>query len=188
MVPFLSITSERAKIGIESQKGHFEIRRPQPDIRVESRKPEITANNQPGVLNIDQSRTGDALNGGKPEAFWRRIYSQYKEIGQQSVAQIVERGNRMGDLRVKGNPIAEMALEEFIEGAPDLQIYGFASLDNVHFEYIPNDLNLQVVPGGVNMDVQVGRPEIYFNRGSVKVYMEQYPKVSITPPTINLLA
>ncbi|WP_373230785.1 DUF6470 family protein [Cohnella sp.] len=188
MVPFISVQSQKGLIRVDSERGRFEIHRPKPDVQVESKPPVITANNGPGELIIDQSRSWDALNGGKPDAFWKRINSQYKGIAQQNLVRIVEEGNRIGDLRNRGNPMPDMALNEFVEGAPDLQVYGEASPDNVDIHYVPRDLNLQVQPGELNMDVQVHRPEVTYHRGSVKVQMMQYPKVTITSPQINIMA
>ncbi len=188
MVPFISVQSQRGKIGIHSERGQFEIRRPQPVLNVSSSKPEIIAHNAPGQLKVDNTLTWEALDGGNMESFWNRIYSQYKLVAQQNMTQIVERGNQMGDLRIKGDPIPSMALDEFIEGAPDLQVYGEASVDNTQFDYIPNDVNLQIVPGELNIQASIQRPEINFHRGSVNIYMEQYPKVTITPPMIDISA
>lgn len=122
------------------------------------------------------------------EVFWNRIYSQYKQVAIENLNRIVDEGNRMGDLRIKGNPIPELALNEFVEGAPDLQVYGPASLDNTSFDYIPNDPDIQFIPGELNIQAQIQRPEINFHRGSVNIYMEQYPKVTITPPVIDISA
>lgn len=188
MVPFISVQSQKGKIGIHSERGQFEIRRPQPVLNVSSSKPEIIAHNAPGQLKVDNTLTWEALDGGNMEAFWNRIYSQYKQVAMQNISQIVEKGNRMGDLRIQGDPIPSMALDEFIEGAPDLQVYGEASVDNTQFDYIPNDVNIQVIPGDLNIDTQIQRPEINFHRGSVNIYMEQYPKVTITPPVIDISA
>ncbi|TFE29028.1 DUF6470 family protein [Cohnella luojiensis] len=186
MVPFLSIQSQRGLISVESEPARVDIRRPRPDVHVESTLPVITANNGPGELIIDQSRSLNALTGGKPDAFWKRIYSQYKDIALQNRIRIVEEGNRLGDLRISGNLIPDLALDEFVEGAPDLQVYGEASPDNVDIDYVPRDLNMQVQPGKQNMNVQVHRPEVTYHRGSVKVEMMHYPKVTITPPQINI--
>ncbi|OXS55897.1 hypothetical protein B1A99_21975 [Cohnella sp. CIP 111063] len=188
MVPFLSIQSQRGLIGVESELGQFQIRRPKPELEVQSTPTVISATNRPGDLQIDQSLTNDALTGGKAEAFWNRVYSQYKQVAQQNIQHIVEKGNRMGDLTNRDNPIPELALSDFIEGAPDLQIFGFASLANVDFHYMPNDINLQVDVGQVRIQSQVHRPEIHYERGNVNVYMQQYPKVTITPPEINIIA
>ncbi|XID91012.1 DUF6470 family protein [Paenibacillaceae bacterium WGS1546] len=187
MIPFISIQSQRGLIGIESTRGQYEIRRPQPTLDVQRTPTVIHANNRPGNLQIDQSLTNDALTGGKPEAFWQRIYSQYKEVARSNIEQIVEKGNLVGDLRNKVDPRPLMALDDFIEGPPDLQVYGFASPANIQFSYTPNDLNLEVIPGGIEIKAQIHRPEINYHRGGVNIYMKQYPKVTITPPAIDLL-
>ncbi|RED57606.1 DUF6470 family protein [Cohnella lupini] len=188
MVPFISIQSQRGLIGIESERGRYDIRRPKPELQVQSIKAVVTATNRPGNLQIDQTLTNNALTGGKPEVFWNRIYSQYKQIAQQNIQQIVEKGNRMGNIARRDNPIPELALNDFVEGAPDLQVFGFASPTNIEFQYTPNDVNLQVDRGRLNIDVQVHRPEINFERGNVNIYMQQYPKVTITPPKIDITA
>ncbi|TJY41949.1 hypothetical protein E5161_12185 [Cohnella pontilimi] len=187
MISQISIHSQRGMIGIESQPGRYEITSKPAEIRAETHPPVMTADNGPGELVIDQSRTWDALNGGKPEAFNQRYYSQFKNIGYQNIENIVEKGNRMGDLRVKGNPIAQIALEEYVKGPPALQIFGFASPDNVDISFIPRKLNLQVEPGSIRVDIQTHSPDIQFQRGAVKVYMAQYPSVTITPPTIDIM-
>lgn len=188
MIPRISIQSQRGIIGIESKRGQYEISRPQPELKIQSERATITANNKPGTLIVDQSLTNEALNGGKPQAFWERIYSQYKQVAAENIQKIVENGNRMGALHIKGNPIADIALNEFIEGAPDLQVFGYASPANLAFQYTPNDVNIQVERGNVTVDAQIHRPDIQFHRGSVKIYMQQYPKVTITPPEIDITA
>jgi hypothetical protein len=188
LIPQISIQTQRGIIGIESERGQYDIRRPLPTIQTESTPTVITVDNSPGTLRIDHTLTDNALTGGKSEEFWLRIYSQYKEVALQNLNHIVEKGNRMGDLRIRGNPYAEMALDEFVEGAPDLQVYGHASPANISFEYIPNDPNVQVQQGELKVDVQVHRPEINFHRGHVRVYMEQYPSITITPPVIDMTA
>ncbi|MFC5469700.1 DUF6470 family protein [Cohnella suwonensis] len=187
-MPLISIQSQRGLISVDSQPGRFEIRRPRPEIHVESSPPVITANNGPGELVIDQTRSFSALTGGKMDEFWHRIHSQYKGFAQQNLTHIVEWGNRMGDLRIRGNPMPDMALDAFVEGAPDLQVYGEATADNIDLGYIPKDLNLRVEPGKFIIDVQSHRPEVNYHRGGVKIQMAQYPKVTITPPTINIMA
>lgn len=186
MIPQISISSQRGLIGIDTEPGGYEIRTFRPQLEVETTKPQMTAHNGPGTLYIDNSDTQNALTGGKPVVFWERIYSQYKQVVQQNIQRIVEEGNRMGDLRIKGNPIPDLALNEFTEGAPDLQIYGFASPRNVHFEYIPNDSNVEITPGEVNITAHIQKPEINYNRGSVNIYMQQYPKVTVTPPQVDI--
>lgn len=182
MVPQIYVETQRGMISAESRRGWFEIERRQPDVQIETKRPVITARNRPGELIIDQTLTHNAVNGGKLEAFWLRIYAQYREVALKNLEKIVKEGNLIGDLRIKHNPIPDIALDDFIEGPPDLQVYGEARPDNTKFDYIPNDPDIQVDPGGVEMDVQLHRPDIRYHRGYVRIYMVQYPEVRITPP------
>jgi len=186
LVPQISVQTIRGQIAAETEPAKLEIRRPQPVVQAKTTPAKITATNRPGVLIADQTLTNNALTGGKPEAFWKRIYSQYQDIYMQNLLRIVEEGNIMGDLRKPGNPIPDLALNDFIEGPPDLQVFGPASPDNIEFEYIPNDINLQVEVGGVEIKVQTFRPEIRAEPGKVHIYMKQYPQVIITPPVIDI--
>jgi hypothetical protein len=188
LIPQISIQSQRGLIGVESERGQFEIRRPTPVLHVQSTRAVVHADNGPGDLRVDQSMTNNALTGGKPEDFWQHIYSQYKQIAQQNIQEIVGKGNRLGNIVNRDNPIPELAMNDFIEGAPDIQVFGFASPVNIAIQYTPNDVNIHVVPGHVDIEAQVQRPEIEYHRGSIKVYMQQYPKVTITPPEINIIA
>jgi len=182
MFPRISIYTQHGRIGVESKPGRFEIRQRRPELHVETKRPVFEVRNRPGELMIDQTLTFNALNGGKPEAFWLRLYSQYKEIARKNIEKMVREGNLFGDLRIKKNPIPDLALDDFIEGAPDLQMYGEARPDNTKITYIPNKPILDVEPGDVEIDVQLHRPEIRYHRGYVRVYMVQYPKVTIIPP------
>lgn len=189
MVPQIYVETRRGMIGVESEPGRFEIRQRQPELHVETTRPVVTARNRPGTLIIDQTLTHNALNGGKPEVFWMRIYAQYKEVARKHIEKMVREGNMIGDLRIRKNPIPDFALDDFIEGPPDLQVYGEARPDNTKFDYIPNDPDIQVDPGGVEIDVRLHRPDIRYHRGHVKVYMVQYPQVTIIPPpAIELMA
>jgi len=182
MVPQIYVETQRGLISAESRRGRFEVEQRQPDVRIETKRPVVTARNRPGELIIDNTLTHNALTGGKPEHFWLNIYSQYRAVALKNLEKIVKDGNLMGDLRIRRNPIPDIALDEFIEGAPDLQVFGEARPDNTKFDYIPNDPDLQVDPGGVEMDVQLHRPDIRYHHGYVRIYMVQYPKVTIIPP------
>lgn len=188
VIPFPSVESQRGMIGIETRRAQMTINRPPPDVQVDSEKAVVTAHNRPGRLDIDHTDTDNALTGGKPEAFWHRIYQQYRQVALDNLQYIVDKGNRMGDLRTQGNPIPAMALNEFIEGAPDLQVFGEATPRNIQIRYTPNDLNLQVQRGQLNIRVQTHKPEVSVVPYSVRIYMEQYPKLTIIPPNINVRA
>ncbi|WP_080832517.1 DUF6470 family protein [Cohnella massiliensis] len=188
MIGQIYIQSDPAILSFTGGLGRYDIRTERPVVHVETRKGEYRMeNNGAGTLEIDMSLTNDAIDGGSPESFWHRIYSQYKQIAVQNMERIVERGNTIGDLRIKQNPMPDFALEDFVEGPPDLQAYGPALPNNTKFSYTPADLNIEYIPEERNVDVQLTKPAIEYHREYVRYKMEQYPKVTIIPPAIDMM-
>ncbi|SDX28371.1 DUF6470 family protein [Paenibacillus sp. CF384] len=177
-LPYIRAESQKGLIGIESRPGNFDIQSKPADIQVETTPTQISAPTPTPVLHLNQDRMWAAFNGGKLPEFVNRIYSQMPEIALQGIAHIVEKGNRMGDLRIKENPIPEIALEEMLAGAPDIEVFGPASYHSVDIEFEINRPDVKIEVGKVDIQVQTHKPEINFQRGGVKVYMKQYPSVS----------
>ncbi|MFD0714958.1 DUF6470 family protein [Paenibacillus sp. GCM10027626] len=187
-LPIIQATSQQGKIAIESELGHYNIRSRPADLQIETTRPQISASTPAPDLDIDSSRMWEAFNGGKPEVFWNKIYSQMPEIALQAIARIVERGNQMGDLRIQRNPIPDLAYEAAFEPKAPLQIFGPATPHNVDIHFTVHKPDVEVTPGRVDVRVQVNRPEIEYQRRDVKVTMEQYPRVQFYVPNVDIRA
>lgn len=186
MIPQIDIQTVRGRIGIESIPGKLDVRTRPADMEIQQRLAKIEVNAPLPELEVDQSRAFAALNGGKILDFHSRIYSQIPEIALQNMAKIVERGNRMAAIHEGRNPIPDFAWEQFSDRGTGISVFGPASFDNVdiHFTIHPVDVNVEV--GGAEINVQVNKPEYHFERGNVRIYMEQYPSITITPPIIDI--
>lgn len=176
-LPQLEISSTLGRIGINSERGQFNIRQNRAIMNIQTTRPVMSFQTEPPVVIIDMSRTWDALNGGKPEKFWNRIYSQSGRFVQHAIINTVDEYNRIGDLTIDSNPISDLAWNSMMTNPPKMQIYGEASVNNV--SYVPKitDLQTSFERGQVNIQVVVNKPRIEFNRGRVRIYMEQYPDV-----------
>ncbi|UVI29895.1 DUF6470 family protein [Paenibacillus spongiae] len=186
LLPIIQAESIKGRIGIESQPGQYDIKTRRPELQIESTPAQISAPMPVVQLNIDQSRMWEAFHGGKPTVFWNRIYSQMPDIALQGIAKTVEKGNRMGDLRIRVNPIPDLALEQLMEKGPALSVFGPATPDNVDIHFTIPPLDVQVTPGHVEINAQVYRPEIEYRRSSVRVSMEQYPNVQFRVTNLDL--
>ncbi|QHT63449.1 hypothetical protein GXP70_28185 [Paenibacillus lycopersici] len=186
-LPIIKAESQRGLIGIESQRGQFHIHSERADLQIETTPTRISAPTPVPELNINQDRMWAAFNGGKPVEFMKRIYSQMPGIALQGIAHIVEKGNRMGDLRIKENPIPDLAFEELSAKLPQIEVFGPASYDNVDIEFTIPKPDTQIDVGRVDIQVQTHKPDIQYERGNVRIYMQQYPKVTFTPPSIDIV-
>ncbi|MEK3883897.1 DUF6470 family protein [Paenibacillus sp. PL2-23] len=184
--PQLQIQSTRAKIGIRSELGHFEIKQSRAYIQIESKGARVHIDSEPAVVHIDQTKTWDALTGGKPLTFWNRIYDQSGKFVLDAIQNTVDEYNKIGNILATDNPIAEVARDSMFRQSPYHDIFGPASSDNVDFNptFTKPDINVDV--GGIDIQVQTNRPQIEYKRGSTRTYMEQYPSVHITPPKFDI--
>ncbi|MGO4373991.1 DUF6470 family protein [Paenibacillus sp. 2TAB19] len=185
-LPQIQIQSVPGRIGIQSQSGQYDIRQNSATIDVQTSDTVIDIKTEQPVVMIDMTKTWDALTGGKPEAFWNRIYSSYKECAIRYIQSKVQEYNQIGDLTAGGNPVADVAKQSLSQQDLKLNVFGPASYDNVDFQAVITKPEVNVQVGRADINVKVNKPDIQYNRGNVKVYMEQYASITVTPPIIDL--
>ncbi|MFD0957914.1 DUF6470 family protein [Paenibacillus chungangensis] len=185
-IPQISIHSTSAEMGIKSKLGHFEIKQKQATIAIHSVDAVVSIQSEPAVVLIDLSKTWDALTGGKPIAFWNRIYGQSNKYVLDAIRHTVQEYNQIGDVLSDGNPLAEAAKQSLSRERPKLQVYGSASPANVDFKAVLSDPEIQVSRGYVNVDAKINRPQIAYQRGYVNTFMKKYPSVEVSVPKIDI--
>jgi hypothetical protein len=184
-IPQIQIRQQPALLAIDADLGTQDIKQPAPTYEMSTERPKLEIRQPRGELKIDQSRAWDALGQGPILEAMNRIYSGSKNVALQGLARIVENGNRLGDLRYRGNPIADMAEQVRFERL-ELDYYGEASYDNVDIHYTAHKPEISVEEGKIHVNVHVNPPEINYNRGKLDIYMKQYQKIEITFPEIDL--
>ncbi|RCW44816.1 DUF6470 family protein [Paenibacillus prosopidis] len=185
-IPQIEIRLQHAKLNIDADIGKQNLQQPRPTVEMEQVRPEQHFTTSRGQLNINQDRVWDALALGNNLETMKKIYSMASDIALRGLARIEQNGNRMADIHLGGNPIAEMA-REWQRTFPEFDFRGEASVDNIDFNYIPGELSIETIPGRINMNVGVNRPIHHYERGRLDIYIGQYPKVDIIPPQIDQL-
>ncbi len=183
--PSIKLDIQSARIGIDIQRSQMEIRQPQPDLEMQTKPTTMEMRSPQGDLQIDQSKAWDALGMGSHETFMHRIYSESKNVALQGIARIVEKGNRLAAIEKGGNPIADMAADRAFEPS-SMNYLGEASYDNVDLDYMPHKVEIDVNLGSVDIQITPHQAEISYTPGKVSIYMQQYPKVEMIPPEIDI--
>lgn len=184
-IPTISIRQTHARIGIDADQGTLEQRQPKAMIQMENRPVQFMIRSPQGELRIDQSRARDALAVGPHFETMNHIYSEAKNVALQGIARIVENGNRMAAIHTGENAIADIAQQLYFDFF-EFNFAGPASFDNVDIQYTAHKPQIEVQEGQLNINVQVNRPELIYHRGKLDIYMQQYPRVEITPPRIDI--
>ncbi|WP_141506477.1 DUF6470 family protein [Paenibacillus luteus] len=185
-IPSIQMHLQHAVLSIDADIGKQQIEQPRPTVDIEQAKSQLQMSTTRGRLDINQDRVWDALGLGNNLETMSKIYSMASDIALQGIARIVQKGDQMASIHLGGNPIAEMA-REWQRTFPEFDFRGPASFDNIDMNYTPAELSIETSPGKVNINVQVNKPILEYERGKLDIYMSQYPKVEITPPQIDQL-
>lgn len=183
-IPSIQIRQQHARIGMEAELGQYSMRQPKATLELKTTLSRMEVDAQDAVLHIDQSRSWDAINGGKLESFNNRIYSQMREILLEGISQMVREGKQLADVHNGRNAIADIA-RNARSNVPQIQYFGPASVHNVDIEFTVAPMDVRVIEGGVDLHTQPNRPEVEYHRGRLDIYMQQYASLEIIPPQIN---
>jgi hypothetical protein len=183
-IPQIQIRSQDAVLFIDADAGKQRIEQPAATIDMEQIRPEQHYRTTRGRLEINHDRVWDALGLGNNLQTMSKIYSMASDIALQGIARIVQKGDQMASIHLGGNPIAEMA-RDWQRTFPEFNFIGEAAYDNIDIQYTPSELSIETTPGRVNLNVQVNKPILEYDRGKLDIYMSQYPKVEIIPPQID---
>jgi hypothetical protein len=184
-IPQIQIRQQYALIGIDTQPGRQQIQQPQATMEIRQTAAELEMSQPMGHFEINQDRARDALGIGNHLETMLKIYSKASDIALEGLARVVEEGNQLAAIHLRGNPIADNATN-WQRTFPDFDVRGPASIDNVDIQYIPGQLSIGVIPGGVDINVKVNPPVISYEPGKVNIYLRQKPNLQIIPPQIDI--
>lgn len=183
-IPSIQIRQQFARIGIDADLGQYSMSQPKATMELKTTPTRMEVDAEDAVLHIDQSRSWDAINGGKPESFNNRIYSQMRDILLEGISHMVREGRQLAAVHNNRNAIADIARNAHLN-IPQIQYYGHASVHNVDIEFSVPPMDVRVIEGGVELNTRPNRPEIEYHRGKLDIYMQQYSSLEIIPPQIN---
>ncbi|MDO7906564.1 DUF6470 family protein [Paenibacillus sp. JX-17] len=183
-VPIVQIRQTYGKIGIDADLGSYSIQQPKADMQISTRAAQLEIHQYQPELQIDQSRAFAAYTGGGNLEMTKRLYSSVQQIFLQGLAKRVEDGNRMAEFFKPGNSIAQIK-GDWNLGPSFGEFRGPASSANVDVHFEVREPDIEVIPGGVDIDVTVNKPVIEYTRGKLDIYMQQYPSVQFIPPAVD---
>lgn len=179
-LPYIDAHSTPIKINMSTTRGRLSIEQASATLDIKSTPARLDIESKQPVVVIDLSNTWDALTGGTPLKFMERIYNQQGQYVYEGISRKIQQYEQIGDLRIKQNPIPQIAKSNAFERSFTLQVYGPASGMNVSFTADIAAPQVQYTPGKVDADITPNYPVMNHSPGEVKFYTEQYPFVEIT--------
>lgn len=171
-IPQVQIQQGMSRIGLEISKGSWSIQQPRPSLNMEQEKGTLEIEKSQASLDIDSRRAWSAVGKARLEELTDRIAQSSLGSSMQNIADIVQAGNRMMACHQKGNAFAEIARQNAFRDRP-IEICGQAGYDNVDITYIPATVDINFIPGGVQIHPEVKKPSIDYYPGKVNPYLMQ---------------
>lgn len=181
----IQISQQPLKLEMRSQRVQMEMQQPKADLQIQQQGVIQEIRQPRGEMEIDQSRAWDALGQGNNLKVMKRVYAQSFQLGQEAIAAIVERGNRMAALHLKQNVIADLAREGGAMRFPRIQYTGEAAYDNVDIHYTPRAAEISHTVQPPRISAAARYPQVNWQPSTLDVQVSQWHSVQITPPAID---
>lgn len=183
----LRIEQEFARIGLNIKKPFLPLRTVQPQIELTIKKPELRLHSSPPKVYIDQRQCFADMEKRSLADF----ISYYAALGREQVLRAIGDMAEEGDMLAaieKGMTIEEMAEKGFGEMA-DFNVTAVPKQPpDISWDVRP--VEVQLVPGEVDLKLNRGRVENLFEPGRVEAYIRQqnYLKIEWVGEKVNLKA
>jgi len=174
----LRITTQNAQIGIETANGQFDIRQNHFPMDLSTKEPRLHLQSEEAVIYIDQRRCFSEAGLKSSMELTQKYAQKGKQAALQATAKIASEGRELANIQAKGSAIARQAKRK-------AATFGDKEFN---FDMIPKSRpEITVKPGKVhgdfekgNVDIQLKnfRPEIYYQRGDVEIYLKQKNYIS----------
>jgi hypothetical protein len=184
-MPSIQVRLTHASLHVDADLGNFDIQQPRPTFEMKRIPSRLEMRQPRGDMEIDHTKAFDALGQGGNLEMMSRIYSQAPNIVLQSIANAVEKGNRLAAIQNKTNAIADNAEGAVGGGFPEFNYAGEASYDNVDVFYTANKPEIEAILGSIEMNTEYNKPIIEYHKGKLEIYMKKYPNVEFIPPEID---
>ncbi|MBB6216414.1 hypothetical protein HNQ80_002514 [Anaerosolibacter carboniphilus] len=175
----LRITSTPALIGINTIPWKVEIQQPKADVELNTQHPKVEIHSEQVQVQIDQSKCFSEA-GLKPIS---ELSKENADLGHQKVmegiARRVRQGHELAAIHKGGNPIASHAAENAFHLDDKEFTFDLIPKSRPKIDFIGGTVDINVIEGKVDMEVQVNKPIIDFTRGKVEIYLRQRNSIQI---------
>ncbi|KXG76336.1 DUF6470 family protein [Thermotalea metallivorans] len=169
----LRITTTPALIGIHTTKGSLEIQQPKADMELMIVHPKVEIHSQQIRVQIDQRQcfAEAGLKNILDMAIDTTAYA--KQRVAEGIDRIVRQGNELASIHLNTNPIADQAEENSMVFGNHEFNFDIIPKSRPKIDFVGGNVDIQIIEGKVNSEVQVNRPMINYIRGNTEIYLRQ---------------
>ncbi|MFZ5968976.1 MAG: DUF6470 family protein [Bacillota bacterium] len=174
----LRISSTPALIGVKTNWGKLEMKQPAADMDIQIQKPSLEIRSEQIKVQIDQSQCFSEAGLKGIDDFMKERVGVSKKGFQKGLAKIVRQGNEMMQIDTGINVIAKQAKESMFEDKAQLTLVSMPK-SRPKIDFMGGTVDIQVVEGAVDVNVQVNKPVGNYIPGNVDIYLKQKNSLNI---------
>lgn len=169
---------------MQSENAQLLIQQPEADIQMHQEPIRVEINRTSPQLKIDQTKAWSALGEKSALELTSTIAKESYRLSLEGIARRARQGDRLGDLRIKTNPIPDIARENFYLKS-NIRYADPVSPDLVEIRFIPGELNIEWFGGTVDRKVKANQPLIDYLPGALDIYLREKNSIEIIVPKID---
>lgn len=176
----LSISTTKGQIGIETKWGGLNIRQPKAEITNKTELPSVDIRRTQPKVTIDQKECFADVGLKSPVDYTRENAGIARQAAMKGIARRVEQGDQMMDsLHKGGEPIIDNADYNAFDLFNRDFIFGVVPKSRPKIDVIMGTTDIRYIPGKLNYQVKINKPEVTVNHGDVDIYMKTWPDIKI---------
>ncbi|MCL6442180.1 MAG: DUF6470 family protein [Alicyclobacillus sp.] len=185
LIPQIQIHQTFGQIGIRYQRSLWQIHSQQADLSIQAPQAQVDIHTTPAQLDIDQTQAFADEGLRKPLDFVLYRAQLAHQTALQGIADKAYWGQRFMHTE-KGDPLGDWAMR-YRDKAPQVEMALVPRPFSVHIHYTPGQVTEHVEIQPVHIDATIHRPEVQFQPGAARTYVERAPSLLILTPPIGQL-
>lgn len=170
----LNVTTEPIKIELSSQKASLNLHTTSPKVKIQTEAARLEIRQPKGDLQIDSTAFRNSYGIKSWRSFIQDNAQEAKNIGLAEIAEIVEEGNRMGQIASGEDAVVEIATDSCY---PPIGELTWAPLVKPEIHYQANRPQIRYIDGSFDLKLERGNVQTEFQPGKVNVSVAQYPSI-----------
>ncbi|MDE5414044.1 DUF6470 family protein [Alkalihalobacterium chitinilyticum] len=186
-LPQLHISTNRAEIGIRSQKPAMRIQQPHADLKIDQNYIDILRiSKRASKLHIDQSQAFADANLKNSKQLLSDVVNRGEQKAMQYIAKVAQQGDQLMKIENGDGAIQQIAKSNSQFKTYDFNVGMIPRPFSVKINYDPGETNIQVNRQDVQISVNRNEPRIDIPKWQSQAYLKQKNSISFQAVGINV--
>lgn len=177
MEPLLRIESVPISLEYHVERAHLELQQPEAVLDISREAGGLKISSEPIRVKLDTFEARASAGLKSTPTLIREAAEKGEQLGYEAIGRIVEDGNFMMDIQIKGHTVPNLAAQN--NGKMLDTMIGFIPSTGPDISWEGPDLQMKYQMDKLTFDWRVNRPEVTFIPGNIELEIKEYPKVII---------